>query len=133
MKTVAFICVHNACRSQMAEGWAKVLGKGIVQVYSAGTEKRDAVHPLAAAAMKEAGIDISRQYPKLIGEIPPKVDILITMGCRVACPFISHDRYEDWQLDDPSGGTLETFRKSRDFIREKVIRLIESIQAENRR
>lgn len=132
MKSIAFICVHNSCRSQMAEGWARELGKGVLEVYSAGTEKYGEVKPLAVEVMKEVGIDISDQYPKLISEIPEEVDILITMGCNVVCPFIPNTQSEDWGLDDPSGGTIEDFRISRDLIRKKVEQLIEKIELEEK-
>lgn len=128
MKKVAFICVHNSCRSQMAEGWAKALGKGILEVYSAGTETYGAVKPLAIEAMREVGIDISDQHPKLITEIPNSVDILITMGCNVNCPYIPNAHMEDWGLEDPSGGSIEDFRASRDAIKQKVEQLIEQIK-----
>lgn len=125
MKKVAFVCVHNSCRSQMAEGWAKELGKGIFNVYSAGTENYHEVKPLAVEVMKEVGIDISSQYPKLLSDIPEEVDYLITMGCNVICPFIPNAQTEDWGLDDPSGGPIEDYRITRDLIKEKVLALIE--------
>lgn len=87
MKTVAFICVHNSCRSQMAEGWAKALGQGVLTAYSAGTEAYPAVQPLAVEVMQEVGVDIADQSPKIISAIPKQVDILITMGCNVTCPI----------------------------------------------
>ena len=127
MIRIAFVCVHNSCRSQMAEGFAKESGKGIVEVYSAGTEKYHEVKPLAVEVMKEIGIDISKQYPKLPLDIP-KVDILITMGCGVQCPVLECDYKEDWGLKDPSGGTIEDFRRSRNIIKSKVIALIEKIR-----
>lgn len=125
MNKVAFVCVHNSCRSQMAEGWAKELGKGIFNVYSAGTENYHEVKPLAVEVMKEVGIDISSQYPKLLSDIPEEVDYLITMGCNVICPFIPNVQTEDWGLDDPSGGPIEDYRITRDLIKEKVLALIE--------
>ncbi len=128
MKKVAFICIHNSCRSQMAEGLAKVLGKDVIEVYSAGTEKYEAVKPLAIKVMEEANIDISSHRPKLLSEIPKDVNILITMGCGVECPFIPCDYREDWGLTDPSGGPIEDFRETRDIIKDKVIDLIERIK-----
>ena len=126
-KKVAFICVHNSCRSQMAEGWARKLGSDILEVYSAGTEEYPEVKPLAVKAMQESGIDISDQYPKLLTDIPEEVDILITMGCNVVCPFIPNSHSEDWGLDDPSGGPIEEYRKTSDLIREKVEHLIKRV------
>jgi len=123
-KKVAFICVHNSCRSQMAEAWAKEMGSDVLEVYSAGTEKYHEVKPLAVQVMEEAGIDMSGQHPKLLTDIPDEVDILITMGCNVVCPFIPNSHSEDWGLDDPSGGPIEGYRDTRDLIKEKVEDLI---------
>lgn len=123
-KKVAFICVHNSCRSQMAEGWAKHLGKDIFEVYSAGTENYPEVKPLAIKVMEEEGIHMSNQYPKLLKDIPDEVDYLITMGCNVVCPYIPNSVMEDWGIEDPSGGHIEDYRIARDIIKEKVIDLI---------
>ncbi len=126
-KRVAFICVHNSCRSQMAEGWAKHLGSDILDVYSAGTENYPEVKPLAVKVMEEAGVDMSENKPKLLADIPPKVDIVITMGCNVDCPFLPCSHREDWGLTDPSGGPIEGFRETRDIIKGKVLELIERV------
>lgn len=125
---VAFVCVHNSCRSQMAEGWAKELGADILDVYSAGTENYPAVKPLAVEVMEEIGVDMSGHHPKLLSDIPSELDILITMGCNVVCPFVPNQHMEDWGLDDPSGGPIEDFRITRDLIKEKVLKLLERIQ-----
>ncbi|MBN2793873.1 MAG: arsenate reductase ArsC [Clostridia bacterium] len=125
---VAFICVHNSCRSQMAEGWAKALGKNIFDVYSAGTEDYPEVKPLAVEVMEEAGIDMSEHHPKLLSDIPEELDILITMGCNVVCPFVPNQHMEDWGLDDPSGGPIEGFRVTRDLIKKKVEELIQRVE-----
>ena len=127
-KTVAFVCVHNSCRSQMAEGWAKKLGRDTIEAYSAGTEKYPEVKPLAVEVMEEAGVDMSSHYPKLLTEIPQEVDILITMGCNVVCLFVPANHTEDWGLDDPSGGPKEGFENTRDLVRQKVIDLIVRIR-----
>ena len=126
--SVAFVCVHNSCRSQMAEGWAKKLGKDYFDVYSAGTENYPEVKPMAVQVMKEAGVDISGYKPKLMNDIPEELDILITMGCNVSCPFVPNEYMEDWGLDDPSGGPIENFRETRDLIKEKVEALIEDVK-----
>lgn len=126
-KKVAFICVHNSCRSQMAEAWAKKFGHGLIEVYSAGTENYHEVKPLAVKVMEEVGIDMGDQYPKLIKDIPQELDYLITMGCNVVCPFIPNAHSEDWGLDDPSGGPIEDYRETRDIIKAKVEKLIKSI------
>lgn len=128
-KTVAFVCVHNSCRSQMAEGWAKKLGSDVLDAYSAGTEEYPEVKPLAVEVMEEAGVDMSSHYPKLLSDIPNKVDILITMGCNVECPFIPCSYRADWGLEDPSGGPIEGYRQTRDIIKEKVMDLIEKVRA----
>lgn len=126
---VAFVCVHNSCRSQMAEGWAKHLGSDLLEAYSAGTENYPEVKPLAVAVMEEAGVDMSEHHPKLLTDIPEELDLLITMGCNVVCPFVPNKHSEDWGLDDPSGGPIEDFRVTRDLIKQKVERLIERIQS----
>ena len=127
-KKAAFVCVHNSCRSQMAEGWAKKLGGHVLEVYSAGTEAYPEVKPKAVEVMKEAGVDISGQYPKLLSDIPDELDILVTMGCNVVCPFVPNRHSEDWGLEDPSGGTVEDFRKTRDLIKERVTDLIKRVE-----
>ena len=127
-KKVAFICIHNSCRSQMAEGLARHLGSDVLESYSAGTERYKEVKPLAVGVMEEIGISMDNHYPKLITEIPEEVDILITMGCGVVCPFIPANHQEDWGLTDPSGGTIEDFRKTRSLIEEKVKNLIQRIK-----
>jgi len=127
-KKVAFVCVHNSCRSQMAEGWAKNLGSHVLDVYSAGTEEYPEVKPKAVEVMEEAGIDMSEQYPKLLTDIPDELDILITMGCNVVCPFVPNNHSEDWGLDDPSGGPIEDFRETRDLIKTKVQALIKQVE-----
>lgn len=125
---VAFVCVHNSCRSQMAEGWAKKLGSEVFEAYSAGTENYPEVKPLAVAVMEEAGVDMSSHHPKLLTDIPDELDLLITMGCNVVCPFVPNQFSEDWGLEDPSGGPIEGFRATRDMIKEKVLTLIERVK-----
>lgn len=127
---VAFICVHNSCRSQMAEGWAKHLGSDLFEIYSAGTEDYPEVKPLALKVMEESGVDMSSNHPKLLSEIPDEVDYLITMGCNVVCPYIPNSRMEDWGIEDPSGGTIEDYRIARDIIKDKVVDLIKKVPKE---
>jgi arsenate reductase len=126
----AFVCTGNSCRSQMAEGWAKHLGDNILESYSAGTHPTDTVNPIAIAVMKEVGIDLASHHPKLLTEIPYEIDILITMGCGVECPFLPNDYKEDWGLEDPVGKPIEEFRRTRDIIRSKVLELIKKIEKE---
>ncbi|MDY0235976.1 MAG: arsenate reductase ArsC [Gudongella sp.] len=125
---VAFICVHNSCRSQMAEAFANYLGSDVIESYSAGTEKYHQVKPLAVEVMKEKGISMDNHFPKLLTDIPEEVDILITMGCGVVCPFLPSKHEEDWGITDPSGGSIEDFRNARDIIEEKVKDLIYRIE-----
>lgn len=125
---VGFICVHNSCRSQMAEGWGKHLGSELLEVYSAGTENYPQVKSLAIEVMEEAGVDMSSHHPKLLSDIPEELDILITMGCNVVCPYVPHKHMEDWGLEDPSGGPIDGFRNTRDLIKEKVENLIYRIK-----
>lgn len=127
-KVIAFVCTHNSCRSQMAEGWARKLGKEIFEVYSAGTEKYPAPKPLAILVMEDKGIDMTDHYSKLLTEIPSELDILITMGCGVECPYIPTKHREDWELEDPSGGPKEDFEEIRDIIKKKVVELIKRIK-----
>ncbi len=127
-KKVAFICTHNSCRSQMAEGWAKHLGNEFFEAYSAGTVKYPAPKPLAIEVMEDAGVNMEEHYSKLLDEIPKELDILITMGCGVECPYIPTKFLEDWGLDDPSGGPKEDFEVTRDLIKERVIKLIEMVK-----
>lgn len=125
---VAFVCTGNSCRSQMAEGFAKKYGGDVLEAYSAGTHPAEEVNPGAVEVMNEIGIDMSGQYPKTLEEIPEGLDILITMGCGVVCPFLPNKHEEDWGLGDPAGKPVEEFRKTRDFIKEKVLDLINRIK-----
>ena len=116
---VAFICVHNSCRSQIAEALGKHLASDVFESYSAGTETKDRINPDAVRIMKQLyGIDMEKtQRPKLLEDIPP-VEIVITMGCNVECPYLPSKHREDWGLDDPTGMPDEEFIK--------VIRAIET-------
>ncbi|MCX0394436.1 arsenate reductase ArsC [Clostridium perfringens] len=128
MKKVAFICVHNSCRSQMAEAFGKILGLNVFESYSAGTEERDKINEDAVRIMKEIGVDMElTQRPKLLIEIP-EVDIVITMGCNVSCPTLPCKHREDWGLEDPSGKSVKEFIYTRDKIKEKVEDLVNRIK-----
>lgn len=127
---VAFVCVGNSCRSQMAEGFANKYANDIFDVYSAGTNPSDEVKPNAVKVMEEVGIDISNQYPKLLKIIPNELNILITMGCGVKCPYIPCKMRKDWGLDDPDGQPIEFFRETRDIIEKKIKELIEKVREE---
>ena len=127
-RVIAFVCTHNSCRSQMAEGWAKFLSEDVFEVYSAGTEIYPAPKPLAIEVMEDVGVDMSEHYSKLLVDIPSELDILITMGCGVQCPHVPTKHREDWGLDDPSGGPKRGFEVTRDLIKEKVKELINRIK-----
>lgn len=129
MKKVAFICVHNSCRSQMAEAFGRILGLGVMEAYSAGTETRQSINHDAVRIMKEIGIDMEiLQKPKLLEAIS-KVDIVITMGCNVSCPMLPCSHREDWGLEDPSGKSDEEFRAIRDRIKTNMVDLICRIES----
>ncbi len=125
---VAFICVHNSCRSQMAEAVAKMLGSETMEVYSAGTEKVPQINQTAVKLIQEKyQIDINKtQYSKTISEIPD-VDIVITMGCNVVCPSLPSKHREDWGLDDPSGKAYEAYIDVLFKIESNIKNLIERI------
>jgi len=126
--SVLFVCVHNAGRSQMAAGYMQHLGAGRVDVLSAGSAPKDAINPVAIAAMAEEGIDIANNQPKILTpEAVQASDVVITMGCGDACPFYPGKRYEDWVLEDPAGQGIESVRVIRDEIKVRVEQLLAEI------
>lgn len=128
MKTVLFVCVHNAGRSQMAAGFMQMLGEGKVEVLSAGSAPKDSINPVAVQAMAEVGIDIANNTPKILtDEAVIASDVVITMGCGDTCKFYPGKRYEDWQLDDPAGQGIESVREIRDEIKMKVVNLLSDL------
>lgn len=129
---VAFICVHNSCRSQIAQALGTHLASDIFESYSAGTHENDSINPDAIRLMKKLyQIDMEKtQYPKLLSKLP-KIDIVITMGCNVSCPIITCKYREDWGLDDPSGKSDLEFEKTINLIHQKIISLSQKIQDEN--
>jgi len=131
-KRVLFVCVHNAGRSQMAAGLLATLSGGKIEVLSAGSAPKDSINPQAVEVMKEIGIDIANEKPKILTpEAVVASDVVITMGCGDACPFYPGKRYEDWVLDDPAGKPIEVVRKIRDEIKMKVERLIQELLEAN--
>ncbi|MPM14799.1 Arsenate reductase [bioreactor metagenome] len=126
---VAFICVHNSCRSQIAEALGKHFAADVFESYSAGTELKDRINPDAVRFMKELyGIDMElTQRPKLLEDIPP-VDVVVTMGCHVECPYLPCKRREDWGLPDPTGKSDEEFLSVIRTIEEKITQLAESLR-----
>ncbi|MDH2426368.1 arsenate reductase ArsC [Sphaerisporangium sp. TRM90804] len=123
--SVLFVCVHNAGRSQMAAGWLKHLAGDHVEVRSAGSVPADRINPVAVEAMREVGVDITGEQPKVLTQEAVRAsDVVITMGCGDTCPVFPGKRYEDWQLDDPAGQGIEAVRPIRDEIRIRIERLI---------
>ncbi|GIH49997.1 arsenate reductase ArsC [Microbispora rosea] len=129
--SVLFVCVHNAGRSQMAAGFLSHLAGDRIEVRSAGSLPAEQVNPAAVAAMKEVGIDISGQIPKVLTpEAVQASDYVITMGCGDACPIFPGKKYLDWTLDDPAGKGVEAVRPIRDEIKTRIQALITEIDAQ---
>ncbi|WP_018024811.1 arsenate reductase ArsC [Corynebacterium ulceribovis] len=127
-KVIAFVCVHNSCRSQMAETLGNHFAGDTFDFYSAGTEQVPQINQDAVRIIKERyGIDMSTQESKLTDTLPP-VDILITMGCNVECPYLPCEHREDWGLDDPSGKSDAEFHKVIDIIEAKMQELEKRFQ-----
>lgn len=128
---VAFICVHNSCRSQIAEALGKHLASDVFESYSAGTETVPRINQDAVRLMKQRyGIDMERtQYSKLIEALPP-VDIVVTMGCNVQCPYLPCKHREDWGLDDPTGCSDAVFGETIQRIQKKILQLKDELQKE---
>ncbi len=131
--SVLFVCVHNAGRSQMAAAWLTHLAGDRVEVRSAGSNPGENVNPAAVEAMREVGIDISAEVPKMLTvDAVKESDVCITMGCGDTCPVFPGKRYLDWQLEDPAGRGVEAVRPIRDEIKVLVEGLIKEIAPEPR-
>ena len=127
--SVLFVCVHNVGRSQMAAAFLTHLSKGEVEVRSAGSAPADSINPAVVEAMKEIGIDISHEVPKVLTtEAVIESDVVITMGCGDACPFFPGKRYLDWKLNDPAGQGVASVRPIRDEIKTLVEGLIAELK-----
>ena len=127
--SVLFVCVHNAGRSQMAAAFLTHLSNGEVEVRSAGSAPADSINPAVVEAMKEVGIDISHEVPKVLTtEAVIESDVVITMGCGDACPFFPGKRYLDWKLNDPAGQGVASVRPIRDEIKNLVEGLIAELK-----
>lgn len=125
---ILFVCVENACRSQMAEGFARHYSKGKIKPFSTGSKPASIVNPLAVEVMKEKEIDISHQKPKNILDFSDtKFDYVTTMGCEETCPLVSAKKVIDWQIPDPKGKPINFFRQVRDEIELKVKRLLHEL------
>lgn len=125
---VAFVCVHNACRSQIAEALGKALAGDVFESYSAGTETKPRIDPNAVHLMKQHyGIDMEKtQRSKLLSQLPA-VDVVITMGCNVNCPYLPCTRREDWGLEDPTGQDDGAYEAVMEEIRRRILQLRQSL------
>jgi arsenate reductase len=127
--TVLFVCVHNAGRSQMAAGWLTRLAGDTIDVWSAGSEPADQINSVAVEAMREVGIDIAGETPKILTtDSVSRADVVVTMGCGDTCPYFPGKRYEDWELTDPAGQDIEVVREVRDEIRDRIQALVAELQ-----
>jgi protein-tyrosine-phosphatase len=128
-RKIVFVCVENARRSQMAQGFAERLGEGKIEAHSAGSRPSSQIDPLVIEVMKEKGIDLSARRPKGLNDLPPiEMDYLITMGCEETCPAVLAKKVIEWEIPDPKGKSLDTFRNIRDVIEEKVRTLLKKIE-----
>src|SRR5215472_5039608 len=126
---VLFVCVHNAGRSQMAAGLLAKHAKGKVNVRSAGSTPANEINPAVVQVMDELGVDMSREFPKpLTDEFVQAADVVITMGCGDACPIYPGKRYEDWELEDPAGKSVDEVRRIRDELGARVKQLLADIK-----
>jgi arsenate reductase len=126
--SVLFVCVHNAGRSQMAAGWLTHLAGDRMEVRSAGSEPAVQINPVAVEAMREVGIDIAAEQPKLLSvDAVRESDVVITMGCGDTCPIFPGKRYEDWDLTDPAGQGIDVVRRVREEIKIRVQALIDEV------
>ncbi|TVL91164.1 arsenate reductase ArsC [Streptomyces sp. SAJ15] len=129
--TVLFVCVHNAGRSQMGAAFLTHLGAGRVEVRSAGSAPAQTVNPAVVEAMREVGVDISAEVPKVLTvEAVRSSDVVITMGCGDACPYFPGKRYLDWKLEDPAGQGVDAVRPIRDEIENRVRDLLADLGVE---
>ena len=125
---IVFICVENARRSQMAEGFAEAFGQGTIEVYSAGSRPSSAIDPLVIEVMKEKGFDLSSKRPKSLNELPPvEMDYLVTMGCEETCPAVPARKIIEWEIPDPKGRPIDEVRRIRDMVEGKVKVLLTEI------
>ena len=125
---IVFVCVENARRSQMAQGFAESLGQGKVEIYSAGSRPSSRIDPLVIEVMKEKGIDLSGKRPKELNDLPPvEMDYLVTMGCEETCPAVLSKRVIEWDIPDPKGKPIDVYRRIRDFIEERIKALLKDV------
>jgi arsenate reductase len=130
--SVLFVCVHNAGRSQIAQGWLRHFAGEAIEVRSAGSAPADQINPVAVEAMREVGIDITAEAPKILTvDAVRDSDVVITMGCGDTCPVFPGKRYEDWNVTDPAGQPLDVVRRVRDEIGERVQALVNDLTRGN--
>jgi arsenate reductase (thioredoxin) len=128
--SILFLCVHNAGRSQMAAAYARELGGDRVVIHSAGSAPGETLNPAVVEAMREVGLDITSESPqKLTDQMALDADVVVTMGCGDACPYYPGKRYDDWELTDPAGQSLEVVRHVRNDINERVRALLGELGA----
>jgi protein-tyrosine-phosphatase len=128
MATVLFLCLHNAGRSQMSQALFERAAEGHHNALSAGTTPADEVHPEVIAAMREVGIDLAERKPQLLTtELAEQADVVVTMGCGDACPYIPGKRYLDWDLEDPKDKAIETVRRIRNEIERRTRALVSEL------
>jgi len=122
---IIFVCVENARRSQMAQGFAEALGREKVEVYSAGSRPSQQIDPMVIEVMKEKGIDLSSKRPKSLNDLPSiEMDYLVTMGCEETCPAVLAKKIIEWEIPDPKGKSVDFFREVRDLVEDKVRNLL---------
>jgi arsenate reductase (thioredoxin) len=128
-KKVLFVCVENSNRSQMSEAFAKIHGRDAIDAFSAGSKPSGKVNPKAIAFMKELGYDLSSHRSKSLEEVKQfaPFDVVVTMGCGDACPWMPSKKFIDWQIPDPKEMNDEEFRQVRDGIEEKVSQLLQEL------
>jgi arsenate reductase (thioredoxin) len=132
MKKVLFVCVENSNRSQMAEAFARMHGKGRVEAASAGSKPSGRVNPKAVAAMKELGYDLTAHASKGLDDFNGRnIDVAVTMGCGDECPLVKAGQRVDWKIPDPRDMTPEEFRDVRDLIERKVKDLLATLEADH--
>jgi protein-tyrosine-phosphatase len=128
MKRLLFVCVENSCRSQIAEAFARIHGKGEIEIYSAGSRPSGKVNPKAIESMRELGYDLATHDSKSLAEIPAvEYDYAVTMGCGDECPWVRAKQREDWKIEDPKNLPPDQFRKIRNEIENKVKELLSRI------
>ena len=129
-KKLLFVCVENARRSQMAQGFAEAFGEVKVEVYSAGSRPSDKIDPIVIEVMKEKGIDLSSRLPKGLDDLPPvEMDYLVTMGCEETCPAVPARKIIEWEIPDPKGKPIDEVRRIRDMLEAKVKMLLEVVDS----